>query len=68
MTVTAPVIRGEISFAVASVGFGLFRPGFTSGASLAQFKGFRYLKYKALMTTSDSGAAGGWRCSAWSCC
>ena len=27
---------------------------FTSGASLSQFDGFRYLKYKALLTTSDS--------------
>ncbi len=27
---------------------------FTNGASLAQFNGFRYLKYKALFTTSDN--------------
>jgi len=26
----------------------------TSGASLAQFKGFRYMKYKAILTTSDN--------------
>jgi len=28
----------------------------TSGASLSQFKGFRYLKYKALLSTTDSTA------------